>query len=106
MRGMSLADKYSSPPESSYGLWYYPGINRFADEDDNILHDLSHLFSTWELDEWKRTQEYGILIDKNGDLAEIYYQSLAAERDFLERIKGQRQLTKWSIKQRPLVPSF
>lgn len=81
-----LADKYESPPVGLYGLWYYPGINRFADEDDNILHDFSHLFNTWVLDEWKKTRDYATLIDKNGDMCEVYYQSSSDELDFINRI--------------------
>lgn len=88
---MPVADKYSSPPDCLYGLWYYPGINRFADEDDNILHDFSHLFDTWVLDEWKRTRDYGMMFDKNGDLCELYYQTPVDERDFIGRIRRFRE---------------
>jgi len=62
-----------SPPDSAYGLWFYPAINRFMDEDGNILHDLHDLFNTCELDMWKKTEEYGILLSKQGDLVELYY---------------------------------
>jgi len=58
-----------------YSLWYYPDINRFTDEDGYILHDLSRYFDGWELDAWKRTQDYGLLKDRNGDLWELYYPS-------------------------------
>jgi len=47
-------------PESVCSLWYYPSINRFTDEDGNILHDLSDRFDVWQLDEWKKDKEYGI----------------------------------------------
>lgn len=62
-----------SPPDSAYGLWFYPAINRFMDEDGNILHDLHELFNTCEVDMWKRTEEYGFLISKQGDLVELYF---------------------------------
>lgn len=61
------------PPDTAYSLWYYPDINRFADEDGWIIHNLSDRFDVWELDEWKRTREYGILQDRNGDLCELFY---------------------------------
>ena len=62
-----------APPESAYGIWYYEGINRFLDEDGHILHDLHELFDVWQLEEWKRTQDYGLLRDRNGNWCELYY---------------------------------
>jgi hypothetical protein len=76
-----------APPESAYALWYYPGINRFSDEEGKILHDLSDLFSVWQLDEWKRTQEYDVLLDRKGDWCELYYASECEELDFLNHTK-------------------
>jgi hypothetical protein len=61
------------PQDSMYSLWYYPDINRFKDEDGHILHDLSDKFDVWQLDEWKKTRDYGILTDRNGELVELYY---------------------------------
>ena len=69
------------PPESAYGIWYYESINRFIDDDGHILHDLHELFDVWELDEWKRTQDYGLLRDRNGNLCELYY-LIEARRHF------------------------
>lgn len=65
-----------SPPDSAYGLWFCPAINRFMDEDGNILHDLHDLFNTCELDMWKKTEEYGILLSKQGDLVELFFEEL------------------------------
>ena len=62
-----------SPPESAQGLWYDPSINRFIDEDGYILHDLHQYFDLWQLDEWKKTREYGMLVDRNGDIWELFY---------------------------------
>ena len=31
------------------------------------------LFDVWQLEEWKQTGEYGVLIDHKGDLCELYY---------------------------------
>ena len=81
-----------SPPESAYSLWYYPSINRFTDDDGQILHDLSDLFDVWELDEWKRTQDYGILLDRKGDWCELYYVDSFEEREFLERLQINREI--------------
>ena len=81
-----------SPPESAYMLCYHPAINRFVDEDGMILHDLSDLFDVWELDEWKRTQDYGILLDRKGDWCELYYADSFEEREFLERLRINREI--------------
>lgn len=83
---------YPSPPESAYMLYYYPSINRFVDDEDNILHDLTDLFDVWELDEWKRTQDYGILLDRKGDWCELYYADSFEEREFLERLRINREI--------------
>lgn len=61
-----------APPDSLYSLWYYPDINRFVDEDGTIIHNLSDKFHVWELEEWKKTLDYGILRDRNGDLWELF----------------------------------
>ena len=61
------------PPDSATALFYYPDLNRFADEDGTIMHDLSDRFAVWELEEWKKTREYGILQDRNGELCELFY---------------------------------
>jgi hypothetical protein len=70
------------PPDSVYSLWYYPDINRFADEDGYILHDLSDRFDVWELDEWKKTCDYGILIDRRGNLCEVFYPTEEEDEDW------------------------
>lgn len=62
-----------APPDTAYSLWYYPEINRFTDENGYILHNLSNLFAVWQLEEWKKTQEYDILKDRNGEWCELYY---------------------------------
>lgn len=76
-----------APGDSRYGLWYYPCINRFVDEDEHILHDLSDIFDVWKLEEWKRTKEYGILLDRNGEWCELYYPTLEEDRKFFEELK-------------------
>ena len=72
-----------SPPESAYMLCYHASINRFTNEDGEILHNLSDLFDVWELEEWKKTQEYDLMLDKKGDWCELYYLSPGDEADFL-----------------------
>ena len=71
------------PPDTLYSLWYYPGINRFSDDDGNILHDLSDKFDVWQLDEWKRTHDYAILKDKQGNWCELFYPSEFEDWDFI-----------------------
>lgn len=65
--------KPMAPPDTAYSLWYYPEINRFTDGNGYILHNLSNLFAVWQLEEWKKTQEYDILKDRNGEWCELYY---------------------------------
>lgn len=62
-----------SPPDSANTLWYDPTINRFEDESGHVVHDLYSHFDTWQLDQWKKTQEYALMTDKNGDLWELFY---------------------------------
>ena len=71
------------PPDTLYSLWYYPNINRFANDDGVILHELSDKFDVWELDEWKRTGDYGILMDRNGDWCELFYPSEWEDWNFI-----------------------
>lgn len=63
----------TSPPESCYGLWYYPEINRFKDEDDTIVHDVTKLLNVWQLQGWKKTKQNGMLRDRKGNWIELYY---------------------------------
>lgn len=63
----------TNPPESAYGLWYDVKLNRFKDEDGNVLHDLHDIFPVWQLDKWKRTQSYGVMVDRKGELCELYW---------------------------------
>ena len=65
-----------APPDSANTLWYDPFINRFEDECGLIVHDLSQYFDLWQLDKWKKTKEYGLLTDRNGDLWEIFYNTV------------------------------
>lgn len=62
-----------SPPDSIASLWYYANINRFTDDNGIVVQDLSNYFPTWQLDAWKKTKDYGILIDKNGNTWEVFY---------------------------------
>ena len=62
-----------APPDSANTLWYDPTINRFEDECGYVLHDLHPYFDTWQLDRWKKTKDYALMTDKNGDLWELFY---------------------------------
>ena len=66
-------DYGSSPPDSANSLWYHSKTNWFEDEDGVIIYDLSEFFDTWQLDKWKKQEDYGVLRDKKGDLWEIFY---------------------------------
>lgn len=66
-------DYGSSPPDSANSLWYRSKTNWFEDEDGTIIYDLSEFFDTWQLDKWKKQEDYGVLQDKKGDLWEIFY---------------------------------
>ena len=66
-----MKDAY--PPDSADTLWYDPETNRFEDECGKVIHDLSHLFNTWQLDEWKKTKDYALMTDKTGELWEVFY---------------------------------
>ena len=54
-------------------LWFYPNINRFTDIDGNIMHNLQPYFQTWQLEEWKKNQSYGLLTDRFGNDWDFYY---------------------------------
>ena len=54
-------------------FWFYPEHNRFTDENGCIMHDMSDYFDLWELDEWKKTRDYGMLFDKHGNMCELFY---------------------------------
>lgn len=73
------------PPESCKGLWYDPKVNRFKDEDGRIIHELSLYFPIWQLDIWKRTKEYALLKDRNGELWEIFYDTPYCEDECRRR---------------------
>ena len=70
---MGAKDYGSSPPDSVNSLWYRSKTNWFEDDDGNIIYDLSEFFDTWQLDKWKKQEDYGVLRDKKGDLWEIFY---------------------------------
>jgi hypothetical protein len=79
-----------APPDSLYSLWYHPDINRFSNEDNNIVANLSDRFDVWQLDEWKRTRDYGILRDRNGDWCELYYPNEFENWGFTPHIKPEK----------------
>jgi len=65
-----MLDPYGN---DAYTFSYLPSINRFVDVQGCIIHDLSKLFHTWELDQWKKTQDYGLIRDKDNQLYDFYY---------------------------------
>lgn len=58
-------------------MWYNPEINRFVDEDGEIQNNLHEFFPAWMLDKWKCKKTYDILIDRKGNLWELYWGSIS-----------------------------
>lgn len=73
-------------------LYYSPSVNRFADEDWCIIHDLSKLFDLWQLKLWKKTKDHGLLRAKTGIVWKIYYLSSDEDDDIFDCIKRNRLL--------------
>lgn len=69
--------------DDTYSFSYLPSINRFVDRLGCIVHDLSRMFYTWELDQWKKTQDYGLIRGKDDQLYDFYYLDEEAEEDIL-----------------------
>lgn len=70
--------------DDTYSFSYLPSINRFVDNRLGcIIHDLSRMFHTWELDQWKKTKDYGLIQGKDGQLYDFYYLDEEAEEDIL-----------------------
>ena len=69
--------------DDTHSFSYLPSINRFVDRLGCIIHDLSRMFYTWELDEWKKTKDYGLIQGKDGQLYDFYYLDEEAEDDIL-----------------------
>jgi len=65
-----MLDPYGN---DAYTFSYLPSINRFVDVQGCIIHDLSKLFHTWKLDQWKKTQDYGLIRGKDDQLYDFYY---------------------------------
>lgn len=75
-----MLDSYGN---ETYTFSYLPSINRFVDVQGCIIHDLSRMFYTWELDQWKKTQDYGLIRGKDDQLYDFYYLDEEAEEDIL-----------------------
>lgn len=69
--------------DDTYSFSYLPSINRFVDRLGCIVHDLSRMFHTWELNEWKKTKDYGLIRGKDDQLYDFYYLDEEAEDDIL-----------------------
>lgn len=75
MRGVSIKwnPEPTYPPDSANSFWYDPDSNCFSDEDGTIIHNFSGKFDVWQLDEWKKTRDYGTMVDRHGELCEFFY---------------------------------
>lgn len=67
-------------------LLYSPSLNRFLDYDWYVVHDLHKYFDTWQLSEWKKTREFGLVADKSGEVWAFQYLVEPEEEDILEFI--------------------
>jgi hypothetical protein len=66
-----MLDPYGN---DTHTFLYLPSINRFVDAQGcSIIHDLSRMFHTWKLDQWKKTQDYGLIRGKDDQLYDFYY---------------------------------
>ena len=70
----------------SKSLYYIPILNKFADSQWVIIHDLHRYFDAWQLDHWKRAEKNDTLMSKAGTLWHLYYLSEDEEDDMLEAI--------------------
>lgn len=73
-------------------LYYSPSVNRFADEDWCIIHDLHKLFGVWQLDIWKKKKDHGVMTARNGQIWKLYYLSSDEDDDVYDCIKRNRLL--------------
>ena len=73
-------------------LYYIPSINRFADKQWVIVHNLHSIFDVWQLDRWKETMCNGKLVDKTGAVWNLYYLDYDEESDMLENISQGQDL--------------
>jgi hypothetical protein len=67
-------------------LFYLPTINKFADNEWDIVHSLNQIFRTWELDQWKRRGQDSTLLSRNGTVWHLYYLGASEENEILELI--------------------
>ena len=73
-------------PYYPYILYYMPSINRFVDHHWIIVHDISDIFDTWELNYWKRQQQEAILLARDGLENMIFYLTDEEDEDMLDNL--------------------
>lgn len=71
-------------PYYPYFLMYSPSLNRFIDAEWYVVHDVSAIFDTWQLDQWKRKGQDAILTTKDGIDMKVYYLLKEEEEDMME----------------------
>ena len=69
----SCLDKEELDPYYPFVVYYIPSINRFADHEWNIIHDLYDLFATWQVNNWKRQRQDSIMTTWDGLEIMMYY---------------------------------
>ena len=64
-------------------LYYLPSLNRFADHNGIIVHDLHRLFDTWQLAVWKREKQDSVMVARDGREMMLYYMVGPEEEEML-----------------------
>jgi len=66
-----------------YSVWYFPGINRFIDENGCITNNVYQKLDPWAIELWKKTQSEHWLVDKNDDIIQMFYLDKELEEHML-----------------------
>lgn len=76
---------FSDQPRPPYPniLYYLPSLNRFADHDGMIVHDLQKIFDAWQLAVWKREKQDSVMVTRDGKEMMLYYMVGPEEEELL-----------------------
>ena len=75
-------DKLNRP----HSLFYLPMLNRFADQEWYIVHDIRRIFDNWQIDHWKGKKQNDTMLGRDGILWTLYYLDNEEEDDILELV--------------------
>ena len=78
-----------APYDSSFGLWYYPAVNRFVDEDGNIMHCINDVIDWWILDQFRMEKKPMVVIGRDGEtLYELEFVDGFDQHEFMPNLNG------------------